>query len=83
MESDFNDSSASAWSKSSTGFALLFPFLSAFDCFCGRGWGGDSGSGPACNTVELTAAGAAAAIEGFFFFFLFYLTLRSVSVDKI
>jgi len=79
MEPDFNDSSASAWSKSSTGFALPFPFLSAFDCFCGRGWGVDGGSGPACKVGVLRAAAAA---DGFFFFFLFYLTLRLVSIDN-
>jgi hypothetical protein len=81
MEPDFNDSSASAWSKSSTGFALPFPFLSAFDCFCRRGWGVDGGSGLACNDAAALAAAGAAA-DGFFFFFLFYLTLRLVFVDK-
>lgn len=80
MEPDFNDSSASAWSKSSTGFALPFPFLSAFGCFCRRGCGVDGGSGPGWHTPALSAAGAAA--DGFFFFFLCYLTLRLVSIDK-
>jgi hypothetical protein len=69
QEPDFNDSSASAWSKSSTGFAFPFPFFSDFDCFC-RDRGVDGGSG-----VALTAAEAAA--DDFFFFFLFYLTFQS------
>ena len=80
MEPDFNDSSASAWSKSSIGFALPFPFLSAFCCFCRRGCGVDGGSGPPWRTLPLSAAGAAA--DGFFFFFLCYLTLRLVSIDE-
>ena len=40
----------------------------------------DGGEGPVCLAVAFSAAGVAA--DGFFFFFLFYLTFRSVSIDK-
>ena len=40
----------------------------------------DGGSGPVCHAAAFPAAGVAA--DGFFFFFLFYLTFRSVSIDK-
>ena len=40
----------------------------------------DGGSGAVCHAAAFPAAGIAA--DGFFFFFLFYLTFRSVSIDK-